>query len=195
MKASTIMVLSARALAVLGLSAILSAPAVAQQRAAAAEHTTAVRQITLVVEDAERAIDFYQRLGMTKMSDRTWDDGEQPSALGANDLPLTADSKIARLAVMKGTGEQGTTIALLAHDRPRLSSARTSLAGLGTGDTILTIEVADIQEAYRRLAQIGTRFQHTPYKFALTNGDGTKQTLQRMLAFDPDGHLAEIIQR
>ena len=146
MKATAIMVSRARTLAVLGLATMLAAPASAQQRAATTcEHVIAVRQITLVVEDADRAIDFYQRLGLTKTSDRTWDDGEQPSALGANDLPLTADPKSARLAVLKGSGDQGTTIALLAHDRPRLSSARTSLAALGTGDMIITVEVADIQ--------------------------------------------------
>jgi catechol 2,3-dioxygenase-like lactoylglutathione lyase family enzyme len=176
-----------------GFSAAAAEPSIAQQRPreTAAPRATGVRQITLLVEDMDRTMDFYQRLGLTKTQDRTTEDGGE-AMFNASDLPLTADPKTTRHVVMKGDGE-GSAISLLSYDRPRLSSARGNLGGLGTGDVIITVEVADMQDAFRRLGQIGTRFQRTPYRFTFTAPNGAKQTVQRMLAFDPDGHLAEIV--
>ncbi|TAL04222.1 MAG: hypothetical protein EPO08_02230 [Rhodospirillaceae bacterium] len=171
-------------------------PAAAQQHAPErpVDRGVIVRQTTLLVEDMDRALDFYMRLGLSKSSDRTFDEGDQDAIFSAADLPLAADPKSARIVVLRGSSDQAGMIGLVAYDKPRLSSARGNLGGLGTGDIIITVEVTDIQEAYRRLAQIGTRFQRIPYRFTLTNGDGTHQVVMRMLAFDPDGHLAEIVQ-
>jgi catechol 2,3-dioxygenase-like lactoylglutathione lyase family enzyme len=162
-------------------------PAMAQTRPGSAT----LRQITLLVEDMDRSVDFYQRLGLSKVADKTSDSAE--AAFDPAELPLTADSKSSRHVVLKGAADSGL-ISLLNYDHPRLSSARGSLGGLGTGDVIISIEVPDIQEAYRRLSQIGTRFQRTPYKATAMAADGSRQAAQRMLAFDPDGHLAEIVQ-
>lgn len=170
--------------------------------AAAQQHTperpaargAVVRQTTLLVEDMDRSLDFYVRLGLSKSSDQTFEDGDQDAIFSATDLPLAADPKIARLVVLKGNNDQASQIGLVAYDKPRLSSARGNLGGLGTGDIIITLAVPDIQDTYHRLAQISTRFQRIPYRFTLTNSDGSHQVMMRMLAYDPDGHLAEIVQ-
>jgi catechol 2,3-dioxygenase-like lactoylglutathione lyase family enzyme len=190
---------AAGSFAALGLGLFLAAaPVCAQQRQAdrppPAAHGASVRQTTLLVEDIDRTLDFYVRLGLTKVSDKTYEEGSRDAVFTGADLPLTADSKTSRLVVIKGTGDQGGMIGLLSYDRPRLSSARGNLSGLGTGDIIVTVEVPDIQEAYKRLSQAGTRFQKLPYRTTVTGSDGTERTIQRMLAFDPDGHLAEVVQ-
>lgn len=191
---------AAGSFATLGFGLFLAvAPVFAQQsqadRPSPTGRTAAVRQTTLLVEDIDRTLDFYMRLGLIKVSDKTYEEGNRQDVFTAADLPLTADSKTSRLVVMRGASDQGGLIGLLSYDRPRLSSARGNLSGLGTGDIIITVEVADIQEAYKRLSQLGTRFQRLPYRATVTGSDGSEHTIQRMLAFDPDGHLAEVVQR
>jgi hypothetical protein len=190
---------AAGSFAALGLGLFLTAaPVSAQQgqadRASPTARGASVRQTTLLVEDVDRTLDFYMRLGLTKVSDKTYEEGSRDAVFTSADLPLTADPKTSRLVVIRGAGEQGGMIGLLGYDRPRLSSARGNLSALGTGDIIITVEVADIQEAYKRLSQTGTRFQKLPYRATVAGSDGTERTVQRMLAFDPDGHLAEVIQ-
>jgi catechol 2,3-dioxygenase-like lactoylglutathione lyase family enzyme len=154
-----------------------------------------VLSTTLLVEDLGRAIDFYQRLGLTKAIDKTTTASDQGGVVGVSDLPLTSDPTVGRMVMMRGgTGRFGA-IGLLAYDKPKLANARGNLAGLGTGDVVIAIEVADIQEVYKRLGQIGTRFHRTPTRFNAMDPDGTAVTGQRMFAFDPDGHLVEITAR
>lgn len=174
----------------------LAAPGAAQPRPQmpSAEPVATVRRTTLLVEDIDRAIDFYQRLGLAKASDRTSNAADAAGVIGANELPLTADSSVARLVVMHGVGDRSSGIGLLWYDRPRLPSARGNLAGLGAGDVVIELEVADINDAYRRLSQIGTHFHRTPFRFNELGADGTPISGQRMLAFDPDGHLINVMQ-
>jgi catechol 2,3-dioxygenase-like lactoylglutathione lyase family enzyme len=183
----------------LAIPLVTAGAAAAQQQRPApgqppATSTTAVRRTTLLVEDLARAVDFYQRLGLVKWYDKASTASDPGGVLGAGDLPLTADPTVGRLIIMKGTDERIGMIGLLAYDKPKLASARGNLAGLGTGDIVIMMEVPDIQEIYRRLSQIGTRFHRTPTRFAVTAADGSQTTGQRMFAFDPDGHLIEIVQ-
>jgi catechol 2,3-dioxygenase-like lactoylglutathione lyase family enzyme len=153
-----------------------------------------VQRTTLVVVDIERSIDFYQRIGLIKAADAASADTDQNGVYGEKELPLTADSRHARLVVMKGNDERAGTIGLLWYDKPQLPSARGNLAGVGSGDVIITIEVPDIQAAYTRLGQIGTRFHQTPARYTATGADGAPQSGQHMFAYDPDGHVIEITQ-
>ncbi len=52
-----------------------------------------------------------------------------------------------------------------------------------------------VAEIYKRLAQIGTRFHRSPARFSGVDVDGSAINGQQMYAFDPDGHLIQIIQR
>lgn len=150
-----------------------------------------LQRTTLVVGDIEKSIDFYQRLGLVKLSDTPG--GEAGSEVfGAADLPLTSDAKTSRFVVMKG-GDTAM-LALLWYDRPPLPSARGNLVGMGIGDVIVGVEVSDLQGAYTRLNQIGTRFQRPPVRFTLPGADGTPQSGQHMLAYDPDGRLVQVTQ-
>lgn len=152
-----------------------------------------VHRTTLIVGDIDKSIDFYQRVGLTKISDIAGTDSEPDGIYGAADLPLTADSKVSRVVTLKG-GDVGSLLVLLWYDRPPLPSARGNLVGIGIGDVIVGIEVPDIQAAYGRLSQIGTRFQRQPAHFVQPGEAGAAISGQHMLAYDPDGHMVEVIQ-
>jgi catechol 2,3-dioxygenase-like lactoylglutathione lyase family enzyme len=154
--------------------------------------TIGVHRTTLIVEDIDKSVDFYQRIGLTKVSDATGTDSQTDGIYGAADLPLTADPKRSRAVTLKGSEANGMLLVLVSYDRPPLPSARGNLVGIGTGDVIIGIEVPDIQFAYGRLNQIGTRFHRQPVRFAQT-GEGAISG-QHMLAYDPDGHMVEVIQ-
>ena len=187
---SVTMATTVAVIAVLGF-AFGPAPA-AHAQAPTAIRAATVQRTTLVVGDIDKAIDFYQRLGLVKTSDTSAIDTGQGGVFGAADLPLTADSKSSRLAILKGG--DAALLVLVWYDRPQLPSARGNLVGIGIGDVIVSIEAPDIQAAYGKLSQIGTRFQRTPVRFTQTNADGTGQTGQHFLAYDPDGHMVEVTQ-
>lgn len=145
-----------------------------------------VPRITLLVSDIEKSVLFYERLGLLKISD------EKRSGIatvyGAGELPLTADSSLSRLVVMKGDG-QTAEIALLWYDRPPLASARGNVIGLGTGDVILSVFVPDIEAAYDALDRVGARIERPPGQLGLGGS-----AAQRLYAYDPDGHMVEVVQ-
>lgn len=145
----------------------------------------------LVVGDIDKSVDFYQRLGLAKVSDVAGTDSQEGGIYGATDLPLTADPKQSRVVTLKGGDERGGVLVLMWYDHPPLPSARGNLVGIGTGDVIVGIEVPDIQASYGRLSQIGTRFQRQPSRFTDT---ATSISGQQMLVYDPDGHMVQVIQ-
>ncbi|MDX2145835.1 MAG: VOC family protein [Rhodospirillaceae bacterium] len=154
----------------------------------------AVRRTTLLVENLDKSIEFYQRLGLTKWYDKATDVNSAEGVVGAADLPLTEDPKEGRIVIMKGNDERIGMIGLLSYDKPKLASARGNLVGIGTGDAIIMMEVPDIQSAYSRLQQIDVRFHRSPYKYTVANPDGTTNTGTRMFVYDPDGRLIEVAQ-
>ena len=147
-----------------------------------------LKRLTLVVNDIEKSLDFYQRIGLVKSTEKAA--AETDGVYGASELPLTADSTRSRVVVLGGADDQ--TLALLWYDRPALPSARGNLLGLGTGDVIVGIVVPDIEGAYSRLNQIGTRFPLPPGRF--TAADGTAASGRHLYAYDPDGRMVEVIQ-
>lgn len=174
------------------LAAGLAVAPAAHAQGVSSIRAATLQRTTLVVGDIDKTVDFYQRLGLVKTSDTMSSNTDQGGVFGAADLPLTADSKSSRLVIMKG-GDPGLLM-LVWYDRPQLPSARGNLVGIGVGDIIVGVEVADLQVAYGRLNQIGTRFQRTPVRFTQPGADGTGQTGQHMLAYDPDGHMVEVSQ-
>ena len=177
------------------VQAAAGSDAQAQSRPAAQVRGASFAHMTLVVADIEKSIDFYQRIGLVKASDRSTSDTDQGGVFGQSDLPLTADSKRSRVVVMSG-GNGEREIALLWYDRPPLPSARGNLMGIGTGDVILAFVVPDLQAAYGRLNQMagGTHFQQPPAHFNSVGVDGSPQSGSRAYAYDPDGNMVEISQ-
>lgn len=167
--------------------------AAAQERSAAFAQPS-VKRTTLVVEDIAKSVDFYQRLGLSKISDTSSDTTTAGGVIGAEALPLTEDPKEGRFVVMRGADERAGQIGLLGYDKPKLASARSNLMGIGTGDIVLYMEVVDLQAIYSRLQQIDVRFHRTPSKYTVTGADGAVNTGQRMFVYDPDGRLIELTQ-
>jgi catechol 2,3-dioxygenase-like lactoylglutathione lyase family enzyme len=155
--------------------------------------TAGLLRTTLIVEDIDKSVDFYQRVGLTKVSDISGTDSTPDGIYGAADLPLTADPKSSRVVTLR-SGDTGAFVVLLWYDRPPLPIARGNLVGLGIGDVIIGIEVPDIEAAYSRLSQIGTRFQRQPARFSQPGEGPAALSGQHMLAYDPDGHMVEVIQ-
>ncbi len=179
------------AVAALGTAFAPVMPAAAQTTPAA--RSVGVARLTILVSDIDKSVDFYQRVGLIKASDMPSTDADQGGVFGAADLPLTADSKRGRLVIMQNGDGKGS-LALLSYDKPPLPSARGNLVGLGLGDVIVGVEVPDIQVAYGRLGQIGTRFQRTVVRFSQPDSNGAMQNGQHFLAYDPDGHMVEVSQ-
>lgn len=147
-----------------------------------------LKRLTLVVNDIEKSLDFYQRIGLVKSAEKTA--SEADGVFGAAELPLTADSTRSRVVVLGGPDDQ--SLALVWYDHPALPSARGNLLGLGTGDVIVGVVVPDLEGAYSRLNQIGTRFPLPPARF--TAADGTPASGRHLYAYDPDGRMVEVMQ-
>ena len=156
--------------------------------------TTTLHRVTLIVSDIDRSMDFYQRLGLVSKSDTSRTSEDSGGIIAADALPLTDDPTRSRLVIMAGEGRVSGTIALLWYDRPPLPSARGNLMGVGTGDIVLMFDVPDIQGVYSRLGSVSTRFHEPPTRFTERQGEGDLITGRRLLAYDPDGHMVEIVQ-
>lgn len=185
--------LAAAALAVAAFGAVSPAAAQGAPQGAGAARSVGVARLTILVSDIDKSVDFYQRTGLVKASDMVSTNADQGGVFGAADLPLTADSKRGRLVIMQNGDGKGV-LALLAYENPPLPSARGNLVGVGLGDVIVGIEVPEIQVAYGRLGQIGTRFQRTVVRFSQPDSTGALQSGQHFLAYDPDGHMVEVSQ-
>jgi catechol 2,3-dioxygenase-like lactoylglutathione lyase family enzyme len=184
--------------ALLSCAVLMTASAMANE-ASAQDRSTAfaaptVRRTTLIVEDLNKSVDFYQRLGLTKFYDKATNSSSEGGVVGADALPLTEDPKEGRLVVLKGSDERMGLIGLLGYDKPRLASARSNLMGIGTGDVVIVVEVPDVQSAYSRLQQIDVRFHRGPAKYTNPNPDGSVASGMRMFVYDPDGRLIEVVQ-
>ena len=146
----------------------------------------AVRRTTLIVADAEKSIDFYQRLGFTKWYDRG---GERNPARST--LPLNADSTRSRLVIMKGRDPWIAMIGLLEFAEPAPTPVK-SESTLGTGDVILMLEVDDAEAAYRQLREIDAPIEGELERYDVVAGDGRKLRGQLFYVRDPDGRLLEV---
>ena len=156
---------------------------------------TAVRRTTLLVDDIDRSIDFYQRLGLTPWFERSSRDTDEGGVVGSSELPLTADPKIGRIVIMRGNNDRIGMIGLLGYQRPPLANARGNLVGIGVGDVIIMVETDDINFVFNRLQETGARFHSPPERFEISNPDGSvRDTGYRMFVYDPDGHLIEVLE-
>ncbi len=150
-------------------------------------------RITLVVSDIERSAEFYQRVGLSIITDISRTNSDPAGVIAGSSLPLTADPARSRIVVLSG-GDGTAEISLLWYDRPPLPSARGNLMGVGTGDVLLMFEVADIDYIYDRLDAVGTRFPEPRSQFASQDGSVEERSGFRFLAYDPDGNMVEVVQ-
>lgn len=157
-------------------------------------NSTALYRVTLIVSDIGQSMNFYQRLGLVLQSDVSRASGDEGGIISGETLPLTDDPTRSRLVVMAGEDHLSGAIGLLWYDRPPLPSARGNLMGTGTGDIVLMFAVTDIQWVYSRLGATSTRFHSPPIRFTERDSGGNLKSGLKLLAYDPDGHMVEIIQ-
>ncbi|HSN70306.1 MAG TPA: VOC family protein [Steroidobacteraceae bacterium] len=146
----------------------------------------AVRRTTLIVADAAKSIDFYERLGFTKWYDRA--NARKPEL---STLPLNADSTHSRLVIMKGRDPWIAMIGLLEFTEPSPAPVKSD-ATLGTGDMILMLEVDDAARSYDKLREIGAPIEGELEAYDVVAGDGHKLRGQLFYVRDPDGRLLEV---
>lgn len=151
-------------------------------------------QITLLVDNIQRSIDFYQRLGFTIVHKKTYRMSEGKVVIGADKLPLTADPKIGKYVIMRGNSDDSSSLGLLAYEKPPLASARGNLMGLGVGDVLLVVNTEDINFISNRLDEFGARF-FSRLKKADTVEVSDDDTIYNLLVYDPDGRLIEVISK
>ena len=151
-------------------------------------------QITLLVDNIQRSIDFYQRLGFTIVHKKTYRMSEGKVVIGADKLPLTADPKIGKYVIMRGNSDDSSSLGLLAYEKPPLASARGNLMGLGVGDVLLVVNTEDISFISNRLDEFGARF-FSRLKKADTVEVSDDDTIYNLLVYDPDGRLIEVISK
>ena len=159
-----------------------------------AQRSTALYRVTLIVSDIDQSMDFYRRLGLISRSDVARSNNDAGGIISGDSFPLTDDPTRSRLVIMANDVSMSGAVALLWYDRPPLPSARGNLMGLGTGDVVMMFQVPDIQGVYSRLNSVNTRFHEPPTRFTSRGPDGERQTGQRLMAYDPDGHMVEITQ-
>ena len=151
-------------------------------------------QITLLVDNIQRSVDFYQRLGFTIAYKKTYRMSDGKVVIGADKLPLTADPKIGKYVIMRGDSDDNISLGLLAYEKPPLASARGNLMGLGVGDVLLVINTEDINFISNRLDEFGARF-FSRLKKADTVEVSDDDTIYNLLVYDPDGRLIEVMSK
>ena len=151
-----------------------------------------ISQITLLVDNIQRSIDFYQRLGLSISYRNKSSILDDKDSIGYEKYPLTSDPKTEHYTIMSDGSKEGTNIALLAYEKPPLANARGNLMGLGVGDFILLIKTNDINFLYNRMDEFGARF-YSRLKKSDTHKKSGGETIYNFIVYDPDGHLVEVI--
>ena len=153
---------------------------------------TKISQITLLVDNIQRSIEFYQRLGLSISYRKKSSISDDKDSFGYEKYPLTSDPKTEYYTIMSDGSKEGTNIALLAYEKPPLANARGNLMGLGVGDFILLIKTKDINFLYNRMDEFGARFYSRLQK-SNTHNQLESETIYNFIVYDPDGHLVEVI--
>ncbi len=185
-------------LAIISLCVTLILTGIGLQTKTAAQsvshNSVTLSRLTLIVNDIDRSINFYLRLGLLVQSDQSRTQRDAGGIILGDTFPLTDDPTLSRAVTMSNGQIDAAEITLLWYDRPPLPSARGNLMGLGTGDVVMTFQVNNIQTVYGQLESIGTRFHEPPLRFSERGLDGDQRSGLRFLAYDPNGHMIEVIQ-
>lgn len=151
---------------------------------------TVVRRSTLLVNDIEASIDFYQRLGFSVW----YDQGGDRDATRPTTLPLNVVPGYSRLVIMKGRDPWIGMVGLLAYDKPKPKLNRTVEDKIGLGDIILMLETDDVRNVFERLKGTNTRILQAPKEFQTKGAEGKMMVGVNMFLVDPDGHVIELSQ-
>ena len=145
----------------------------------------------LIVEDATRAIRFYELLGFRIELDQT-----NPRRAEGNPFPLNAASTQTRLVIMASATGDGGRIGLVEFSKPTPGDNRIDASRTGRGDVVLVFDVADAEAIHQRLQGAQVKILEPPqiYVSKKTTADGTPMRGKVFHVRDPDGYLVELLE-
>lgn len=147
----------------------------------------ALLRSTLIVASLERSLAFYRRLGFEV--ERDVGGAREPDG---KPFPLNVAARAFRLCILRSTDPDGGRLGLLEFGEPEPGVTRPPSDGVGVGDVVFVIRVADALQAYRALADSGARLVTAPIDLEMPTADGSLESVRLFHAFDPDGHVVEI---
>lgn len=130
----------------------------------------------LSVRDLDRSIRFYCELGMEMLEQGDFEGG-------AMDRITALTGTRGRSAMLRAGGQH---LELFEFAAPAPKDGDSARQVCDHGITHVCIEVADIQQEYRRLVAAGVRFHCEPQAFGC---------MQATYAIDPDGNVVELLQQ
>ena len=167
-------------LIICGLIAALFATSVHAQ-------TSVVRRSTLLVEDLERSVAFYEAIGFTKWLETGGDRNPEGGSLPLNDKPARSD-----FVIMAGQHDYIAMIGLLKYSKPDLPATRDRADGtIGTSDIVIMMETDDIDAVEANLKEMGAIFLQEKEDYSVRSPVGMKFGAN-MFFYDPDGHVIEM---
>ena len=156
-----------------------------------------LRRTTLIVDDLDASVAFYEAIGFQVWYDNRRSEQDPRGILGGEELPLgTPPPKQSALKILRGPHPDQGMIGLLEYRDPPPPDRRSPRGRLGRGDAILMVSLDDIAAAEKRLSQRNASFHSPPTNYVVYGPDGEiASSGTRMFVYDPDGRLVEVVQR
>ena len=148
----------------------------------------ALLRSTLIVADVDRAIAFYDQLGLHVESDRGGP--RKPDS----PFPLATASKTFRLVILQSSDPQGGKLGLLSFGEPQPPVLVPARDRVGIGDVVLVVSHPDAVALFDVLRQSGARLvEPEPVAYEMKRPDGSTGRGRLFHVFDPDGRLVEVM--
>jgi catechol 2,3-dioxygenase-like lactoylglutathione lyase family enzyme len=150
----------------------------------------ALLRASLIVDNAERSLEFYSLLGYRVESDNT----STRNPVG-NFFPLNAPATRTRLVILAAS-PSGGKIGLVEFSQPTPAEARRDPARTGRGDVVLVFDVADAEALHARLTTAGANIIEPPqtYTSRLRSPECAVMRGKVFHVWDPDNYLVELLE-
>jgi catechol 2,3-dioxygenase-like lactoylglutathione lyase family enzyme len=148
-----------------------------------------IKRTTLMVRDAERAAQWYERVfGMSRWMD-------MPFTLSGTQLAAGKPGDLTRLVIMKAEHDEIGMIGLLQWLEPELDAPAILPRRVHFGAPIFVIAAQDAKGTCERARAMGSHIHSEPTAWSVTGADGEPLDLIGTSFFDLDGYFFEVNQR
>lgn len=156
-----------------------------------ADRSPSLLRTALLVADADRSQQFYERLGFRAESG--FDNPRDPSL---NPFPLASPSTRVRLVIMASANGAGGRIGLVEFSSPTPPEGRREPARTAIGDAVMVFDVANAEAIHQMLRAHGANVIEPPqiYVSRQRAADGSPMRGKVFHVRDPDGYLIEILE-